>query len=146
MIEGAALVRGDMLGLVAPDLILGVVPGRAMRVALVVEVAGMDGDDGSRHPPGFRVRAHVVADLESLCHLSGSSQSSGQWRRANGYLPNLFETTVQTHARTSAPVIFPRKLTDGGNIQGIRREWRRGRDSNPRYGCPYSAFRVRCDQ
>ncbi len=22
--------------------------------------------------------------------------------------------------------------------------WRRGRDSNPRYGCPYAAFRVRC--
>src|ERR1700730_647233 len=22
--------------------------------------------------------------------------------------------------------------------------WRRGWDSNPRYGCPYAAFRVRC--
>ena len=25
-----------------------------------------------------------------------------------------------------------------------RKIWRRGRDSNPRYGCPYAAFRVRC--
>jgi site-specific DNA recombinase len=25
-------------------------------------------------------------------------------------------------------------------------KWRRGRDSNPRYGCPYAAFRVRCDR
>jgi hypothetical protein len=24
--------------------------------------------------------------------------------------------------------------------------WRRGRDSNPRYGYPYAAFRVRCIQ
>ena len=24
--------------------------------------------------------------------------------------------------------------------------WRRGRDSNPRYSCPYAAFRVRCFQ
>jgi hypothetical protein len=24
--------------------------------------------------------------------------------------------------------------------------WRRGGDSNPRYGCPYAAFRVRCIQ
>jgi hypothetical protein len=24
--------------------------------------------------------------------------------------------------------------------------WRRGRDLNPRYGCPYAAFRVRCDR
>ncbi len=23
-------------------------------------------------------------------------------------------------------------------------KWRRGRDLNPRYGCPYAAFRVRC--
>ncbi len=25
-------------------------------------------------------------------------------------------------------------------------DWRRGRDLNPRYGCPYAAFRVRCFQ
>src|ERR1700681_3290629 len=25
-------------------------------------------------------------------------------------------------------------------------KWRRGRDSNPRYGYPYAAFRVRCIQ
>ena len=28
--------------------------------------------------------------------------------------------------------------------QGLK--WRRGRDLNPRYGCPYAAFRVRCIQ
>src|SRR6266700_7608788 len=27
-----------------------------------------------------------------------------------------------------------------------RTSWRRGRDSNPRYGYPYAAFRVRCFQ
>src|SRR5262245_32290950 len=31
--------------------------------------------------------------------------------------------------------------------EGWRRNiWRRGRDSNPRYGYPYAAFRVRCFQ
>ena len=31
--------------------------------------------------------------------------------------------------------------------QSLRcREWRRGGDSNSRYGCPYAAFRVRCFQ
>ena len=29
---------------------------------------------------------------------------------------------------------------------GYSQSWRRGRDSNPRYGCPYAAFRVRCIQ
>ena len=28
--------------------------------------------------------------------------------------------------------------------RGCARDWRRGWDSNPRYGCPYAAFRVRC--
>src|SRR5271167_929332 len=26
----------------------------------------------------------------------------------------------------------------------LLKSWRRGRDLNPRYGCPYAAFRVRC--
>jgi hypothetical protein len=35
-----------------------------------------------------------------------------------------------------------------GDLSKPRRDvgWRRGRDSNPRYGCPYAAFRVRCIQ
>src|SRR5262245_56898087 len=30
--------------------------------------------------------------------------------------------------------------------RGRTSSWRRGRDSNPRYGYPYAAFRVRCFQ
>jgi site-specific DNA recombinase len=29
-------------------------------------------------------------------------------------------------------------------VRSLVRNWRRGWDSNPRYSCPYSAFRVRC--
>src|SRR3989442_7287287 len=36
------------------------------------------------------------------------------------------------------------RLTDRGG--SLWRLWRRGRDSNPRYGYPYAAFRVRCFQ
>ena len=32
------------------------------------------------------------------------------------------------------------------NSDSYQNSWRRGRDSNPRYGCPYAAFRVRCIQ
>src|SRR5262245_20953900 len=35
-------------------------------------------------------------------------------------------------------------LDDGGQCWTMF--WRRGWDSNPRYGCPYAAFRVRCFQ
>ncbi len=34
----------------------------------------------------------------------------------------------------------------GIGVPGFIPKWRRGRDSNPRYGCPYSAFRVRRDR
>ncbi len=33
-----------------------------------------------------------------------------------------------------------------GGVRSSVLSWRRGRDSNPRYGCPYAAFRVRCIQ
>jgi hypothetical protein len=36
-------------------------------------------------------------------------------------------------------------IVDAGGYTGTT-SWRRGRDSNPRYGCPYAAFRVRCIQ
>ena len=32
------------------------------------------------------------------------------------------------------------------SYMSVLNSWRRGRDSNPRYGCPYSAFRVRRDR
>lgn len=41
-----------------------------------------------------------------------------------------------------ATIEFQRQASDGGE----KTDWRRGRDSNPRYGCPYAAFRVRCIQ
>src|SRR5665213_242254 len=31
-------------------------------------------------------------------------------------------------------------------VSPVDTSWRRGRDSNPRYGYPYAAFRVRCIQ
>ena len=47
------------------------------------------------------------------------------------------------------PAPLLQTLVSGGGVnpvptQGLK--WRRGRDLNPRYGCPYAAFRVRCIQ
>src|SRR5215216_2367456 len=39
----------------------------------------------------------------------------------------------------------PRVIADWA-LCSSRLRWRRGRDSNPRYGYPYAAFRVRCFQ
>src|SRR5690606_9599773 len=67
-LQGAALVRGDVIGLVAPDLVLRIVLARATRVALVVEVLRVDGDDGARYPAGLGIPGDVIADLEALGH------------------------------------------------------------------------------
>src|SRR5690348_6961777 len=37
-------------------------------------------------------------------------------------------------------------MQNAANTNVIKPIWRRGRDSNPRYTCAYSAFRVRCDR
>jgi hypothetical protein len=59
-----------MVGLVALDLILGVILRRAVGMSLVVEIARVDFLDLSLNTAGFRVPGHMVADLERLCHLS----------------------------------------------------------------------------
>ena len=48
-----ALVGRDMVGLAALDLILWRLGARAMRVALVVEVVGMNPDDRAADATGF---------------------------------------------------------------------------------------------
>jgi hypothetical protein len=48
-------------------------------------------------------------------------------------------TTVRPKSR------FLLTFQDGTGL-GWTMMWRRGGDSNPRYGCPYAAFRVRCIQ
>src|SRR6266851_2568494 len=48
-------------------------------------------------------------------------------------------------AKTTPTTGFPEGV-GGPENRGHLRRWRRGRDLNPRYGCPYAAFRVRCDR
>jgi hypothetical protein len=72
VIEGAALVRRDMIGLVAFDLVLGIIFGGVMRMAFVVKISGVDGDDAPRHPACLGIPAYVIADLESPSHLVDS--------------------------------------------------------------------------
>ena len=67
--ERRALVRGDMVGLAALDLILWQLGARAVRVPLVVEIAGMDPDDRAADVTGLRVPPDPIAHLESVSHL-----------------------------------------------------------------------------
>src|SRR6185312_2340943 len=64
------LVRGNVITLVALDLVLRVGRARVMRVALVIEVGRVDLDDSAADMPCFGIPADMVADLESLTHCT----------------------------------------------------------------------------
>lgn len=79
--QRAALVHGDMVGLVALDLVLGVVFAAMADMALVGYIAGMHFHDVSADMAGFRIPAHVVADLEFPVHAwlsDGVGRASGE--------------------------------------------------------------------
>src|SRR5690606_20494694 len=66
--QRAALVRGDVIGLVARDLVLRVVIAGTMRVPLVVELGGVHVRDAAAHPTRHRVPPAVVSDRDALGH------------------------------------------------------------------------------
>ena len=69
MPESTALVRRDVIRLVALDFVLGIIFRRVMGMALVVKVTGMNLDDRPRHPSRLGIPAHALTDFESLDHL-----------------------------------------------------------------------------
>jgi len=72
-IEDTALVSRDMVRPVASDLVLGIVPRGMTDMTLVIEIAGMNGDDRPRHPARLRVPTYMIADPEPLAHRVNSS-------------------------------------------------------------------------
>ena len=63
-----ALVHGDMIGLIALDLVLRIVLARVMDVAFVVHVGRMHLYDMAADPASFGVPGYVIADFECLRH------------------------------------------------------------------------------
>src|SRR6516164_285416 len=62
----AAFVGRDMIGLVALDFVLRIVFRSVMHMTLVVEIRGVDGDDGPRHPACFRIPAYIFENIEGF--------------------------------------------------------------------------------
>jgi len=70
------LVRRDVIGLVAPDLVLRISLGGVVRVSLVVEIAGVHADDRAADTAGFRVPGDVIADFEFGWHGGAGAAES----------------------------------------------------------------------
>src|SRR5262249_47836061 len=89
-LECAALVRGDVIGLVALDLVLWLLLRGVMHVPLIEEVLRMDGDDRARHAASLGVPGDVIADSESPAH--GAPRSSSSTRHPGPVSGNRRET------------------------------------------------------
>src|SRR5699024_1307767 len=67
-LQGAVFVCGDVVGLVALDLVLRIVRGRASGVALVVEVLCVHLCHRARDTSGLRGARHMITDTEPSRH------------------------------------------------------------------------------
>src|SRR4249920_60544 len=72
-----------MVSLLALDLILRRILARVMDISFVVHVFRVHLDDAAGDPPGFRVPAHVVMELESFRRYSLRGFEHGRTLRAN---------------------------------------------------------------
>ncbi len=62
-----------MICLIALDFILRIVFRSMMYIPLIVEVSGVNRNNGARHPSSFGVPAYMISHLEFLNHLVNSS-------------------------------------------------------------------------
>lgn len=61
-------MQGNVVGLVALDLVLGIVRIRVVRVSLVINIPFVHFDDRSGDVPGFRIPGDMIADFEFSGH------------------------------------------------------------------------------
>src|SRR5699024_10329696 len=84
LLQRAALVHGDVVGPVALDLVLRLVPAGMAGVALVLRIAGVDPGDPAADVTGLGVPADVVADLEFMGHGGFLAAGVSKYRSARG--------------------------------------------------------------
>lgn len=62
--QRASLVQGEVIGLVALDLVVRIIRAGMMNIAAADHIAGVHPDDAAADPAGLRIPADVIADLE----------------------------------------------------------------------------------
>jgi hypothetical protein len=95
------------------------------------------------HPEG-RVSQAVCSLLHLSSRPTGRSRRFGRARPLAGSLLYGVRTFLSLpagcHDQQAATVPSAPKVTKGGNRKVSSEDWRRRRDSNPRYSFPYTAF------
>jgi hypothetical protein len=80
-----AHVHGDVLGLIALDLVLRFILGGVARMPLVLGVARVKLDNSASDVPSLRIPSDVIADLKSVRHngspLGAAFRRDARWIR-----------------------------------------------------------------
>jgi hypothetical protein len=69
-------MQGDVLGLIAFDLVLRVLFARVMGVAFVIDVFDVHAHDFAADPAGLRIPTDMIADFKPLSHDKRPWQTS----------------------------------------------------------------------
>src|SRR5262249_38802550 len=85
-------MQGDMVGLVAFDFVLRFVLARVVDVSFVIDVLCMHLDDSPADPPGLRVPAYTVVQLESFFHTSTCTEKGATSSGDRPTLSSLFQS------------------------------------------------------
>lgn len=73
-------MSGDVIGLVALDFILGLVRGRPVPVAFVIEISVMNSDNPAGHPARLRIPTDMIANRKlshGLCSSPNHKDTPG---------------------------------------------------------------------
>ena len=92
-------------------------------------------------PAGNGVGCSCNSALMGSCTLSSVSSTH---KSSHGFCPRPAQESGRTGGDPARAWVAERTVRAASTNNP--RLWRRGRDSNPRYGYPYAAFRVRCFQ
>jgi hypothetical protein len=68
LVQHPAFVHRDVVGLIALDLILWLIPAGAMHMPFIINILRVHLDNLAADVSGLRVPGHVIADFESLFH------------------------------------------------------------------------------
>lgn|SRR5687768_4189112 len=72
LVQRRTLVHGDVIGLVALDLVLRLVLARMTRMSLIFRITSVGLDDPATHMPRLGIPADVIADLELPAQVSSA--------------------------------------------------------------------------
>jgi hypothetical protein len=109
LVQRRALVRSDVLGLVAPDLVLRFILAGVVHVSFVIEIFCVNPHDPAAHMTRLRTPANVIADSESVAHHASPAMEVLLYTLGSPL--SLSKRELEEYGAVKAPCRSRRELT-----------------------------------